>query len=235
MTILNPYVQRVASGSPTSDKWTLSASTKQGNVLIAAITGGAGIVPTALTDSKGNTWVKATATGANRSIAVFVAVMKTALLSGDQITANVNGSNPMAVVDEYTTLMGTYPLDRANSTNNASNVTSLASGTTGQLIRANQLIYTAVALNTPTPTAVVPTGYTDRGSATDGVVYIQGAELIVNSNAALNPTWNWTTATNGSVAVATFMLANPPLPGNYQQVSADDNGNGVLSVGEKIR
>lgn len=191
---------------------TLTSAATAGN-LIEVTTGWcyAGTVglTIAVSDDKGNSYVKACEAGTESTFVPKCqkwyaknitggATVITITPSGGSVNTNIG-----AVVDEYSGLDKTAPLDKT-AVAGATFSTSPDSGSSGTLTQASEVVTCGVSTQHNGNTITVGTGFTQT-SQTDGAV---GSEYqTVASTAALDGTWTIGSADYWTCALATYKVA----------------------------
>lgn len=177
-----------------------------GNTIIVAVTTGTSTNLTSITDSAGNTYsVDRKTTASTRNVAIAHAYLDAALTTSDTITVTISGTAASAMVAiEHSNIRKTSPVDKVNSAAGTS-VTTLATGTTGTLADADELVVTAIGINLGSGGFTAPTGYAEHLPAgVSGILDI--ADLLVTATTAQNPSWSWVNSATGNAAVVTYIV-----------------------------
>jgi hypothetical protein len=207
-----------ATGNPTV---TLGVNTTQGNVLVMYIRCAGGVHPTAISDSRGNTWNLDVISGSSNSAAhICSAYLATALLSGDTISVTMSASSNREIgVAEYSGLQivsGAPVLDQSASTHNASSgaITAATTATSS----AGDLVVSAVACSANAGTFTLATSDPDSGGTWHDHAFsvngVDGAYQIgVGSASLYSVTWTPASSTNADCSIASYKAAGSAVSG----------------------
>lgn len=205
------FVKQTPLATAATASWNVPLTSTAGDLLVALIgvRSASTISISGITDTAGNTWVKANSafhTGVNGRIEIWYAKNAGAVTS---ITITPSASVAMSVnVAEFSGVDLAAPLDKnATADNNA--VTTFDSGTTAATAQASEVVIAAGAhtsANTETLDTAGFTPLTRAGAAANCVVI--GAYRIVSATGAQRVTWTMNAATTGGGAIATFKGAS---------------------------
>lgn len=174
------------------------ANVKVDSLLIAVIRRGAGVAPTSLTDTIGNTWTKAVdqVFEGVSSLSIWWAISASA--GANTITQNGGTGTTRWVISEFSGIATSTPQDQSVSAQGTS--TTPSSGATGTLAQADELCIGGVATGGE---AVFTTesGWTELGTIASKV---ESAFLIVSATTAqaYDPTTD--SSNNWACGIVTF-------------------------------
>ena len=204
-----------ASGSAINTVVPILSDVPAGDYLIATFRTGGGIVPSSITDTKGNTWtivVSSTSLTVTNSF-VYSCFVTSALTTADTVTlVHATVANRMGLILQFCGLL----LPSAEQTN--SNITSTATSTfgtnaTSALSNSSDLVIISLATSIAV-TAIAATGFTVFSQSVGAIGY----KILSNDNTAQSGTWTWTT--NSGNTGATISTYKP-----------DQRGMALLGVG----
>lgn len=172
--------------------------------------------PTAVTDSKGNTWTPVAPYGVGSSeefVETWHCVNPTSVGSGHYVTLSCTTYDYKTVI--FSAWSGSF--DTSGGVVRASNGSNSGSWQTGSVTpNAGDLIIAGMASGDSSGDAGGPTidsgfsvlAFKHDGSGMDGAQ----AALIAPNGTAVNPTWAWTSVTNRSLNIVVFKAAGGGSP-----------------------
>lgn len=202
------YVQELASTvSGAGSSWSATLTATPGSTRLIVWYGrastGTNRFPTAITDSRGNTWTLLTPAN-NLVVDGFLAYTfqdVAPLVSGDTVTATLNNTTTTmgARLCEYDIAGGvprTGPITPATvATGTAADFGNFAETAGDYVLALLSTVNTSGAIT-------VPTGFTARGTALNGM---QLADIVAPSTASPDIAWSWAVSTaNWSGVVVAF-------------------------------
>lgn len=185
---------------------TSAINTTGANLLVACIAtnqSGGGVAPT---DSQSNTWTKAIAETATVPFVTVWYVYSPSTSSAQTFSASTNPT-PAIVVAAFSG-SASSPLDQTNG----SGYSATTSAATGSITptQNNELLISC--LSSSASNAITNLTVNDSFSQVATVAGVSGTNawgsmyyLVQPTAAAINPTWSWTTASSGSVNIASFL------------------------------
>ena len=206
------YVQTTtASESGAATPLTTSGiTTTSGNLLVAGISFDSGTLNTitGVTDSKGNTWSKATELDSACLVSLWYAPNITGG-AAHTVTVAYNdgvGSAIGVVVQEFSGIAATSPLDRTVSAQGTS--TAPSSGATSATTQADELVVGLVGWAGATTTPTLGAGYTNLGhiSLTDASAAMQSK--VVAATSAQTAAMTLAASRDWAAICATFKAAS---------------------------
>jgi hypothetical protein len=219
------YIQSVGSNTTTATTVDVTpvANTAAGNTIVVAVTASSARNIAGVSDSQGNVYsIDANSPANARTGGIAHGYLDRPLTTSDTITVTLSGSGVVSVAAyEFSGIVKQDALDKKNVTQGSA-VTSLASGSTGLLSQANEMVFT-ISGNALPAIYVAPTGFTEV-LPTNVASELDAAYKLVQVTTELNPTWNWDTSANATVAIATYKAAPSPL------LTGDDLTNSMNAV-----
>lgn len=213
------------SGTPQTTSATFSSTPTSGcDVLLSLLIPSASRVPTAVTDTRGNTWVQlalAPDTGTNIRVALWAAFNQSGLVASDVVTVTWSGAGTLPTLyalDEVDGLRSTTTPEQTATGFSTTNVSAVSVGPTAATTTADTLDWCVIGTNVtniPTQTLTPGSGYTQQGArvtSTAGSLYVE--YQIVSSTGTQSATGTLNTTTSKYAALLST------LPGPAAAASA---------------
>ena len=204
-----------ASASAANTVVPILSNVPAGDYLIATFRTGSGIVPSGVTDTKGNTWIYAVSStsGTVTNSWVYSCFVTSALTTADTVTfAHTAVANRMGLILQFSGLQSLYT-DQTNSNNTSTATSTFGTNATPALSNSSELAIISLATNVAV-TAIAATGFTVFSQSVGAIGY----KILSNDNTAQSGTWTWTT--NSANTGATISTYKP-----------DQRGMALLGVG----
>jgi hypothetical protein len=162
-----------------------------------------------VTDSKSNTWVHLTNYGSGSSsyTAIWYSVNPTVGTS-HTFTFAETSTYPSIFVEAFSGADTTAPFDVENGAYSAA-VTSVATGSVTPTVNG-EVICASVCMDSSFTNLSIDSSFIDPPQEEQPYSADMGGaltHLIQGTAGAVNPTWSWTTTTDGAAAIATFKAA----------------------------
>ena len=194
-----------SSGSAVNTVVPILSNVPTGDYLIATFRTGAGIVPSSITDTKGNTWTLAvnSTSGTATNSWVYSCFVTSALTTADTVTlAHSAVANRMGLILQFSGLQS-LSTDQTNSNFTSTGTSTFGTNATPVLNASSELVIISLATNVAV-TAIAATGFTVFSQSVGAIGY----KILSNNNTAQSGTWTWTTnSDNTGATISTYKPA----------------------------
>lgn len=234
--------QALSNTSVTTLGVTFTGNTTTGNCIVVAIGNvlGAGAA-TNVTDSQSNIYQRAL-TAKNSTIAQLDIWYALNITGGTTptVTATFPSIEVTVQIAEFSGVAHSFAIDKAIGTALASIISPLTVTPNYDNYYPNTLVVMMATMNDSADTYSLGSGYSNLQQEVASITGNAAMQSkVVSSIGSQAGSFTYSAVTTKSGVVAMIMLADTPIPtygiNNYQFVKSQDNGNGVMSVSEKIR
>jgi hypothetical protein len=206
LSISNPPVQ---SASAAAASCAFGSNNTTGNLLVAVLQDSNDPAGISLSDTRGNTWVKAISiynSGSLLSLSIWYVANCAAGANTVSVSGGFSGFQVICV-GEWSGVATASPLDKTAVAQGTTG--SADSGATATTTQADELLIGGMALDS-SQTLTWTGSFTSRASAINGGSNRQGflADRIVSSTGAYDATATYTGSSSWMAAIATFKAAS---------------------------
>lgn len=221
MALVRSTAGETGNGAPAASLDAAFAATPTaGHLLWCAVTARpdptGGGVPTIAVASGGNPWTAVNAGGAsdNHRTQIFYRVAgaseATTVTATPTLAGKTNFSISMEIFEHDDFTADGWTLDKQNSGSNTGSTSTIATGSTGTLSAASELVVSVGTVRTAAGTLTNDSSLTNGTNSTAHSRFVhRPGYLVVSATTALNVTWsNSGGAASAGAVIATFMAAS---------------------------